>query len=258
MIENASIVTPERVLENASIKVVDGIIAGIGEGRMEGPGRRIDAEGMYVLPGIVDLHGDAIEREIEPRTGALFPLNMAIVEMDKTVAATGVTTMYQSISYSRENKVVRGSEVASEIIREVNRLAPLLGVRTKIHARYEASCPKAAPYLERLLDEGLVSLLSITCHYYRDESTGNSNPHASELLLSGPTRRLVDQCHRLGVPLASHDDDSEEKLDALEELGIGYTEFPISMDIARSAARRGMRICLGSPERGQGRLDVRQ
>ncbi len=255
VIENVSIVTPERVLENASIKVKGGIIAAVGEGHLDGSqqgapscrSRRIDAEGMYVLPGIIDLHGDAIEREIEPRTGTLFPLNMAIVEMDKKLAASGITTMYQSLSYSKENKVVRSNVVASEIIREVNRLAPRLGVRTKVHARFEASSPDAVPYLERLLDDNQVHLLSITCHYVGNEPAIGVNPQAPALLLADETRRLVDRCHKLGIPLASHDDDSDEKLDALAELGIRYTEFPISMDIARSVKNRGMRMCLGAP-----------
>jgi len=247
VIENASIVTPEKVVENGSIKIVDGVIADISTGRLNGCSEKLDVDGMYVMPGFVDLHGDAIEREIEPRAGALFPLNMAIVEMDRTLAASGITTMYHSLSYSRENKMVRSNGLASEIIREVNRLSPVLGVRTRVHARFEASCPDAVPYVERLLDDGRIHLLSITCHYIGGEPAGNVNPQAPAMLRSGDTGRLVDRCRRAGVLLASHDDDTEEKLDVLKDLGIRYTEFPISADIARSAAGRGMCICLGAP-----------
>jgi alpha-D-ribose 1-methylphosphonate 5-triphosphate diphosphatase len=235
------------VLENASIRVEGGVIAAVGVGVQSCKGRRIDADGLYVLPGLIDVHGDAIEKEIEPRPTSLFPIGMSIVEMDKRLAAAGITTMYQSLSYSNEQSTVRKNAVASKIAREINRLAPQLGVRTFVHARYETSCLEAVPYLEQLLNEGQVHHVSLTCHYIDGVSAGRDNPEAPKLLMAPGTRRIVRLCHQLGVPLASHDDDYETKLDALDQLGIMYTEFPNNMDIARSAARRGMRISLGAP-----------
>jgi len=250
VIENASIVTPVGVLENAAIRVEDGIIAAVGECGPHGRSsscRRIDGTGLYVFPGLIDLHGDAVEKEIEPRPGSLFPVGMAIVEMDKRLAAAGITTMYQSLSFSNEPSKVRHVDMASSIAREVNRLAPVLGVRTFVHARYETSCLEAVPFLEQLLNEGQVHHISLTCHYIDGAKAGLDNPGAPRLLLAPGARQIVDLCHRLGVPVASHGDDYEAKLDALEQLGVRYTEFPISMEIARSAAGRGMRISLGAP-----------
>jgi hypothetical protein len=40
----------------------------------------IEARGLQMLPGIVDLHGDAFERMISPRPGISFPMPMAIAE----------------------------------------------------------------------------------------------------------------------------------------------------------------------------------
>ena len=164
VIENASIVTPGEVLESASIKIIDGVIAEISTGHLNGCSKRLDAEGMYVLPGFIDLHSDAIEKEIEPRKGALFPIGMAVLEMDKKLAACGITTMYHSVAYTQWHDGVRNNGFASEIVREVNRLAPGLGVRTKVHARFEISNAKIVPYLEPMLREGQIHLLSIMDH----------------------------------------------------------------------------------------------
>ncbi len=262
-IENASIVTPDGVLENASLKIEDGAIASIGEDRPDScqqgapscRSRRIDAGGMHVLPGFVDLHCDAIENEIEPRRSAHFPINVAIFELDRKVAACGVTTMYHSISFSRHDhppREVRSKEMADLIVREVNRLAPKLRVKTGIHARFEVTYPEAVPALERLLKDGKVQLFSVMNHtpgqgQMSDVADPGSRREAIELLRAGYVGKLVDQCRALGIPAASHDDDTEEKLDAVEGMGISITEFPINMETARSATARGMHILLGAP-----------
>ena len=263
VIENASIVTPEGVLENASIRIEGGTIASIGEGRPDGcqqgapscRSRRIDAEGMQVLPGLIDLHSDAIENEIEPRRSAHFPVNVAIFELDRKVAACGITTMYHSISFSRHDhppREVRSCEMAGRIVREVNRLAPKLRVRTRIHARFEVTYSQAAPALEQLLKDGKVQLFSVMNHtpgqgQMSDVADSGSRREAIELLRAGYVEKLIGQCHALGIPVASHDDDTGEKLDAVEEMGISITEFPINMETACSATARGMHILLGAP-----------
>ena len=271
IIENASVVTPTGVLDGASIKVVDGVIVEICMGHLHGIARRLDAEGLYVLPGFIDLHCDALEQEIEPRAGASFPLNMAVFEMDKKLAACGITTMYHSVSFSPRQDGIRRSGLADEIIREVNRLAPSLGVRTRVHARFEISNASSVPYLDRLLDEGRIHLFSITDHtpgqgQYNDislylkmsKSVQGLDPAASVEYINRriseavPLRtdyvvRLAGRCRSLGVPIASHDDDTEEKLDAMEEMGVTISEFPINMATAISATHRGMHVSLGAP-----------
>ncbi len=270
VIENASIVTPGEVLESASIKIIDGVIAEISTGHLNGCSKRLDAEGMYVLPGFIDLHSDAIEKEIEPRKGALFPIGMAVLEMDKKLAACGITTMYHSVAYTQWHDGVRNNGFASEIVREVNRLAPGLGVRTKVHARFEISNAKIVPYLEPMLREGQIHLLSIMDHtpgqgQYknprdvlkfvkgREATEEELNEYISRKQREAvPLRteyvlQLVGLCRSRGIPVASHDDDTVEKLDIVEEMGVTITEFPINMETVESAASRGMHILLGAP-----------
>ncbi|HMK46072.1 MAG TPA: alpha-D-ribose 1-methylphosphonate 5-triphosphate diphosphatase, partial [Methanocella sp.] len=271
VIENAKVVTPERVLENACVKIVDGVIADISTRRLNGCSKKLDIQGRYLLPGFIDLHSDAIEKEIEPRTSACFPANMAIFEMDKKLAGCGITTMYHSLSFDPRKDAVRESAMAAGIIREVNRLAPMLGVRNRVHARFEISNAMAIPYLEQLLDEGSINLFSLTDHtpgqgQYRDldaykrissQVFGLDYSTVTDIIdrqhrEAVPLRtdyiwKLVDRCHSLRVPIASHDDDTCEKLDIVEEMGIRITEFPITMEVAGSAFSRNMHILLGAP-----------
>ena len=126
---------PLACMENASLKVADGIITGVGQDRLNGP-PRLDAAGMYVLPGLIDLHSDAIEKRSSPGQGS-FPLNMAIFEMDKKLAASGITTIYHSVSACNDRDVRRDKHQATGCIREICRLAPKLNVRTRVHLRFD-------------------------------------------------------------------------------------------------------------------------
>ena len=49
------------------------------------------------------------------------------------------------------------------------------------------------------------------------------------------------------IPLASHDDDSVQKVFDQAELGVTISEFPINLEAAREAHRHGMWIIMGAP-----------
>ncbi len=66
-----------QVLRNGG--VVEDTIS-IANGTIEdGPtGRRVDARGFRILPGIVDIHGDGFERHLAPRRGAMTDMRKGI------------------------------------------------------------------------------------------------------------------------------------------------------------------------------------
>jgi alpha-D-ribose 1-methylphosphonate 5-triphosphate diphosphatase len=65
--------------------------------------------------------------------------------------------------------------------------------------------------------------------------------------ISGNIEELVYTCRQLDVPMASHDDDSPEKMKWLKENGIVVSEFPVNMEVLRAARDVGIRVCLGAP-----------
>src|SRR5215471_6326648 len=92
------VVLPDRILEHGSVRIADGLIAEIIDGIA--PEATINGHDFTLIPGLIDLHGDMIEREVLPRPGAPFPTDLALFELDKRLAATGITTAFAALSFS--------------------------------------------------------------------------------------------------------------------------------------------------------------
>ena len=277
VVEDATVVGPDAVREHVSVRVEDGFIAEVREGPVRGAGEVVDGRGRLLLPGFVDLHSDAIEKEIEPRPRTLFPVEFAIHELDKRLAACGVTTTYHSISFADGEIGTRSSELASRIVSFVAARAAVLRVRTRVHARFEITDHRAVPILAELIDRGEVQLLSLMDHtpgqgqfrevtsfkaYYgtvygksEAELDGIIEAKLRSRLESAPrsVRVLLDHARGRGLPVASHDVDSVEKVRWLSEQGIRITEFPVNLETARAATAAGIHVMLGAPNVFRGR-----
>ena len=276
VIINAHVVTPEGVRHNASLQVEDGRIVKIADGALNGS-RVIDATGNFLFPGFIDMHSDAIEKGIEPRPNTFFPVDIAVYELDKKIAACGITTMYHSLSFAELEVGLRNNNTAAKIIREINTLRHKLKVNTKIHARFEITDLGAVPFLEALVRDEQINLFSFMDHspgqgQFRDILSFKSyygpvyaktdsemdqiierkleakKSHASAMIA-----KLIGICKQHGIAIASHDDDSCEKITWLKEMNIGMTEFPVNLEAIRTARDLGVSVCLGSPNvlRGQ-------
>ncbi len=276
VIINAHIVTPTGVRENASLRVEDGRITKIAESGLNGV-RVIDAAGNFLFPGFIDMHSDAIEKGIEPRPNTFFPVDIAVYELDKKIASCGITTMYHSLSFAELEVGLRNNSTAAGIIREINKLRAKLKVNTKIHARFEITDLGAVPYLQGLIADGQINLFSFMDHspgqgQFRDilafksyygpvyAKSDAEMDHIIERKLEakkshGPAiiAEMIATCREHGIAIASHDDDSREKIHWLKEMNIGVTEFPVNIEAVRTARELGVSVCLGSPNvvRGQ-------
>ena len=92
------LVLTDRVVLGGAVRIEDGVIAEVRERPVEAA--TIYGEGRLLLPGFVDIHGDMVEREVEPRPGVRMPLDLSVLEHDKKLAATGITTAYASLSFN--------------------------------------------------------------------------------------------------------------------------------------------------------------
>ena len=270
VINNARLVTPKGIRAGMSLRVKAGIIADVSERELAG-GRQIDAQGHYLFPGFVDIHSDAIEKGIEPRPNTQFPVDIAVYELDKKLAACGITTMFHSLSFAEMEVGLRSNSMAAGIIRQIDAFRQKLKVRTKIHARFEITDMGAVPFLESLIDDRLIQLFSFMDHspgqgQFRDILAyksyygpvyGKSDEEMDRIIdrklkaKEGDAQQaiahLISLCKENGVAIASHDDDSREKVQWLDEMGISITEFPVNLEAARAAHERGINVCLGSP-----------
>lgn len=272
-LSNARIVLPDGVLECGSIRLEGDRIAEIVEGTVARDAR--DARGLTLIPGVTDLHGDMLEREIEPRPGAEFPTQMAMVELDKRLAAAGVTTAFAAVSFAeaRTNQALRSEERARGIIVDIAAHRAAMLVDWRVHARFEITNHGAPPILRGLLESGQIDLVSLTDHtpgqgQYRDlehmiaysaKWRGAPREEVEARILekmrlvaeAPPSWEVVRDVARIavgaGVPVASHDDDTLEKVDLVWALGASLCEFPVSLPAAQEARRRGMAIIMGAP-----------
>jgi alpha-D-ribose 1-methylphosphonate 5-triphosphate diphosphatase len=276
IIEKADVVLPREVLKSTPLLVEDGLIGRIGGVSSSGVKKRIQADGCLLLPGIIDLHSDALEKDLEPRPNTFFPVDLVVLEMDKKLAACGICTIFHSVSFAEGEIGIRSNAVADQIIREINRLRHRLGVRTRIHARYELTDEGALPFLHRLIDEGKIHLLSLMNHYpgqgqFQDldayekyyRAVYQKSPDEIKNILQRKTvanRNLQERAaaviewtrpHR--IPLASHDDDSKEKIAWLKGMGVTISDFPVNLEAALTAADLDIHVCLGAPNALRGR-----
>jgi alpha-D-ribose 1-methylphosphonate 5-triphosphate diphosphatase len=271
VIQGATAVLPDGARPGVSVHVEDGRIAEVRDGPIEGAGRIIEGAGRFLVPGCIDLHSDAIEREIEPRPKTYFPVDYALHELDKRLAACGITTIFHSLSFAEGELGVRSNEMAERIIGEIEAGRPRLKVNTRVHARFEITDDSAVPILERLVDERRVELLSFMDHtpgqgQYREVASfklyygnvyGKSDGELDAIIdakrrarangAAAHVNALIDLAHRRGVALASHDVDSEEQVSWLRDRGIQITEFPIDLATVRAARDAGLKVMLGAP-----------
>ncbi|EHQ89965.1 alpha-D-ribose 1-methylphosphonate 5-triphosphate diphosphatase [Desulfosporosinus youngiae] len=231
----------------------------------------IDGEGCYIMPGMIDLHSDAIEKEIQPRPNTLFPIDMSFYELEKKLVVSGITTMYHSLTLSDEWGV-RNISTILDIIKSINRLKrtrPM--IHHKIHLRYELPFLAGVSALESLIKEKSIDYMS-----YMDHTPGQGQFKDAELLKEftiqqhGKNEREVEDmidrtienqtridwlklmalakiARSKGIRLAFHDDDSKGKIDTLYACQGTVSEFPINLETALYARSKGIHVCVGAP-----------
>ncbi|WP_088226533.1 alpha-D-ribose 1-methylphosphonate 5-triphosphate diphosphatase [Desulfosporosinus sp. FKB] len=231
----------------------------------------IDAEDCFVMPGMIDLHSDAIEKEIQPRPNTLFPIHMAFYELEKKLTVSGITTMFHSLSLSDEWGV-RNQDMVVGVINSINTLKNARSmINHKIHLRYELTFLAGLKALEGLIKNKSIDLMSYMDHtpgqgQFRDaealktftlQSYGKKEQEFDDFLdktIENQARinwtklmELSKIAKHKGIPLAFHDDDTQEKIDTLLECEGIVSEFPINLTTAVYAASKGIHVCVGAP-----------
>jgi alpha-D-ribose 1-methylphosphonate 5-triphosphate diphosphatase len=228
----------------------------------------VDLGDKKIVPGIVDLHSDAIEKEIEPRHGATFPVELAITELDKKLSMAGITTMFHAIGFEDNPKKKRSVYLARQQIEEIyNVNKKHLGVDNFIHARFELSSSQAVEPIKEVIDLGMVKLLSIMDHSpgqgqfktletfktYYSNYYGLNDEEVQDVVDKKMNKDedkindLISHAKKHNLTLLSHDDDCIEKLDGLLDLGVQISEFPLDLEVAKYAVSKGIATGMGAP-----------
>ncbi len=160
VIEGARVVLPLGV-EQVSVRVEGGKISGLDAPR-DGA-RVIDGRGKILAPALVDIHGDAFERQLMPRPGVDFPLHAALLETDRQLAANGIATAYHALTLSWEPGL-RSVDMGNAVLDGLLALAPRLTVENRLQLRWETFCFEALPLIERALAGPLLPSIAFNDH----------------------------------------------------------------------------------------------
>jgi len=285
-LSDLQLVLPDGVLDHGSLRLEAGKIAEIVEGPVRVPA--VQGSGLLAIPGLIDMHGDMLERDISPRPGAELPFAMALYELDKRLVATGITTAYAAISFAwHTGQSLRSDGKARAIMATINELRPTLLADHYVHARFEITNPQAGAILEEMILAGQVHMASIMDHtpgqgQYRDiegyvrqmfewrrkmgDPLGGNGQEVTEadvresVVVAQQRPKAWDAVYSVakvaqkhGVVLASHDDDTVEKVDLMLDVGITMSEFPVSKEAAGRARAHGLHVAMGAPNALQGR-----
>jgi alpha-D-ribose 1-methylphosphonate 5-triphosphate diphosphatase len=239
--------------------------------------RTLDARGLLVLPGIVDVHGDAFERQMMPRPGVDIALDIALIETDRQVVANGITTVFHGVTWSWEPGL-RGAANARAIMDMMEALRPSLAADTRFHLRFETFNFDAEAEVSDWLDRRCIGALAFNDHLPRlddekrpeklsqmVERSGLSREEFLALIarlrgrgdeVHGLIKRVAGRAGAAGVPLLSHDDASPQQRHWYRDLGCRVCEFPKTIDTAREAAAAGDHIVLGAPNVIRGKSHI--
>jgi alpha-D-ribose 1-methylphosphonate 5-triphosphate diphosphatase len=232
-----------------------------------GPAAVFDATGLLVLPGIVDIHGDAHERAQEPRPGVSFPTPFALADSARQCLAAGITTAYLGVTLSWEPGL-RSIEAFRAWLAALER-APR-GTELRVHLRFEADNFDAMDEACAAIAAGRVQLLGFNDHTptilrqlgdtkkiakYAGRA-GMQEDAFRDLVQSIAARRgevpvgrarMAEAARRAGIPMLSHDDATREDRLGFRALGAAICEFPMAEEVAEAARAAGEHVVMGAP-----------
>lgn len=141
--EGAQVYLPGEIAET-SVTIAEGRITEIG-----GPAQDevIDARGLILAPALIDVHGDAFERQLMPRPGVFFPTETAVIDTDRQLAANGIATAYHAITLGWEPGL-RDVGRARDLMQAMRDLASRLTVENRVQLRWETFSFEALDTIE--------------------------------------------------------------------------------------------------------------
>jgi alpha-D-ribose 1-methylphosphonate 5-triphosphate diphosphatase len=267
---NARIVLPDTVLYGTVL--LDGAtIVEVQPGRSAAAGA-IDMDGDVLIPGVVDLHTDNLERQVQPRSNARWPSRSAMVAHDAQCAAAGVTTVLDALclgdlGFDKDRlKTFLDGVVDGDALADTG----LLKSEHFLHLRCELPAGELMGLLEPVADHRRVRMISLMDHSPGVGQYANLDRYRAMRMKEGvppatierrivelseqrarnrdPNRRaLLDRVRPSGVVLASHDDRTAEEVDENHRDGIRISEFPVTMEAARTARAHDMQVIAGAP-----------
>jgi alpha-D-ribose 1-methylphosphonate 5-triphosphate diphosphatase len=273
----------EQILTNASVVSAQGVFLGtvvLRDGLISEVDDRVshlpqaqNLNGDYLLPGLVELHTDNLEKHLSPRPGVDWPSASAVMSHDAQIIAAGITTVFDALSIGDVNpKGKRMQQLPGmvEAIAQAN-AANMTRAEHRLHLRCEVCHPDTLSVFRDLVEQPLVQLVSTMDHspgqrqfaleskyreYYMGKyhlSSEQMDAFIVEQVANSKTysdryrRAIVDICLERGLSVASHDDATLAHVEESAAYGMTIAEFPTTLEAAQGCSRLGMSVLMGAP-----------
>ncbi|WP_313527213.1 alpha-D-ribose 1-methylphosphonate 5-triphosphate diphosphatase [Stutzerimonas kunmingensis] len=271
ILSNARLVLADQVI-HGSLLIRDGLIADISEGASNLPAAQ-DLDGALLLPGLVELHTDNLEKHMSPRPGVDWPSASAVLTHDAQIVAAGITTVFDALSIGDINPKGKRMQQLGVMLEAIAAAEAAGQTRAehRLHLRCEVSHPQCLELFRELVEQPLVQLVSVMDHapgqrqfarmekyreYYMgkyhlspaemdhfvSEQQANSARHSDQQRAA-----IVDICRSRELALASHDDATLEHVTESADYGMAIAEFPTTFEAAEASHARGLKVLMGAP-----------
>lgn len=277
ILTNAKLVLIDRVVEG-TVLLRDGLIGEICEGR-SAVQSAVDCESDLLLPGLVELHTDNMDRHMLPRPRSSWPIEAAVINHDREIVNAGITTVFDALGVGE----ITPDSVRAKLARQypdglrAQKDDGALKADHFLHLRCEISDAHLVDWLDDLVDRPEVRLMSVMDHtpgqrqFAKIETYANfyqkkfdlSDEEVMAFMAKrrieqekngAPNRRIVvAMAKERGIALASHDDATLEHVDEAVRDGVSIAEFPTTVEAAEASHGAGMAVLMGGPNivRGQ-------
>lgn len=271
VIKNALVVAPDQVIKG-SVKIADGLIQAVDEGYV-GMNGALDLEGDYLVPGLIELHTDHLEKQLAPRPGVIWPSALAALRAhDAQIIGSGITTVLDAVFVGEEHEAGARRAMLDLSVQAVDQARGLDILRAEhlLHLRCEVAEEATLPLFERYRHSPMVRLVSVMDHtpgqrqfrdpvkyrqYYNKQNWSDADFEkiSAELrqkhdeYAEKTRKKIIELCHGMNLPVASHDDTTGEQVDQGKQEGVVISEFPTTAPAARRAQEHGLRTICGAP-----------
>ncbi|OJY32318.1 alpha-D-ribose 1-methylphosphonate 5-triphosphate diphosphatase [Gemmobacter sp. LW-1] len=273
ILANATLVLPGETLRG-QVRLSDGRITDIAEGAAV-PAGAIDCAGDLVMPGLIELHTDNLERHIEPRPRVGWPHQAAIIAHDAELASVGITTVFDALRVGSvvSNKKANYGEYARALADEILDLRAQGALRIShfLHLRAEVCSETLVAELAKFGAEDRIGIVSLMDHtpgerQFRDVTKlkdylcGKHGLSEAEFHKHVADQRalrdqvgavheaaVVSEARRFGAVLASHDDTTAPQVAVSAGHGVDFAEFPTTTEAAQACHDHGIRVMMGAP-----------
>jgi alpha-D-ribose 1-methylphosphonate 5-triphosphate diphosphatase len=271
ILTNARIVTGDQVF-NGTVVLRDGLISEVETGLSRLPSAQ-NLNGDFLLPGLVELHTDNLEKHLSPRPGVDWPSASAVMSHDAQIIAAGITTVFDALSIGDVNPKGKRMQQLPGMVDAIAKAnaSDMTRAEHRLHLRCEVCHPDTLSVFRDLVEQPLVQLVSVMDHSpgqrqfaleskYREYYMGKyhlSSEQMDEFIVEQVAnsqtysdryrKAIVDICLARGLSVASHDDATLEHVEESAAYGMSIAEFPTTIEAAQGCRRLGMSVLMGAP-----------